>query len=357
MSRAALSWITLSCLGLYQVCFAFEFETCDKNNDYLEAKLKEAAPAQCIQNTLAFPEAPGSDSLQRPDSEISCIATSMSRFSKSGAGYAYKKCPSWKSIPQIADRPCLSANYVRYMYDRFKNASRCVFHGSTITSKETFPLFALESGFHLNVTSGSGCRGIGQLSNIAVQEMDALDLADAEKCEKPYTRASLYAHSECSGYEKNLTGQIPDHSKRLGECEVIAIPENPDANLFYSLRLYRMLKDDKANSVIEKNISGFNSLGISSAEIENLKIQLARAMYNGGYPSIQATFNAFMKTVSSRSLTKTPKGETLWSLYQNYIYRRYPAKGEARRREVRDYVSKIEKAKGQIEERTGGSCF
>jgi hypothetical protein len=254
------------------------------------------------------------------------------------------------------DRPCISENYVRYIYDRYKSVSRCVFKDSSISPKETFPLFALESGFHLNVTSGSGCRGIGQLSRIAVQEMDSVDLADLEKCKRPFSKCSLYSHTECEPFKKHLSGPIPDHSEKLGECEVIAIPENPDSNLLYSLRMYRMLKEEKATLTVEKNLPRLKALGLGAEEVEDLKTKLARIMYNGGYPSIQATFNAFIRSLPPKAL-KAPKGETLWNRYKTHIYNHYPAKGTARRQEVRDYVGKIEKAKSQIEESTGAACF
>ena len=337
--------------------FAFEFETCDPTNHYLETRLQEPAPSQCIQNTRIFPETPDPDALSQSDSEIACIGKAMSRFSKSGSGYAYKKCSSTKAIPAKVDRPCISENYVRYIYDRFKSVSRCVLKDSSIRLKETFPLFALESGFHLNVTSGSGCRGIGQLSRIAVQEMDDVDQADMEKCDLPFSKCSLFTHPECTPFEKHLTGPIPDHSEKLGECEVIAIPENPDSNLLYSLRLYRMLKDDKASTTIEKNLPRLKAMGLGPEEVEELKTRLAQAMYNGGYPSIQSTFNAFLRTLPPKAFAKGQKGEILWSRYKTHLYNHYPAKGAARRQEVRDSVNKIEKAKSQIEESTGAACF
>ncbi|NDG86209.1 MAG: hypothetical protein EBX52_14365, partial [Proteobacteria bacterium] len=317
---------------------AFDFKSCTQANGYLEEKLK-SLPGQCRDVHCDFPDAPGSDLLSRPEAEVSCIALAMSRFSEKGVGYAYKKCPSAKSVPSLVDRPCISRTYVETVLDRYKAVSSCVFQGSTITHRETFPLFALESGFHLNVTSGSGCRGLGQLSKIAVQEMDAVDTADLEVCEKPYSRSTLRDQPSCAGFEKQLSAPIPDHSKKLGECEVIALPENPDANLLYSLRLYRMLKDDKAASTIQKNQDHLKSLGLTESEIKTLHIRIARAMYNGGYPSIQATFNSFIKSLSAKSLKSATKGESLWNLYKAHIYNHYPAKGQARRKEVRDYVS------------------
>jgi hypothetical protein len=335
---------------------AFEFKPCTPANEYLEEGLKSHS-AQCHEIQTKLPDAPGLEALSRPESEIACIALAMSRFSEKGVGYAYKKCPSAKSVPSLVDRPCISRTYVETVLDRYKAVSSCVFQGSTITHRETFPLFALESGFHLNVTSGSGCRGLGQLSKIAVQEMDAVDTADLEICEKPYSKSTLRDQPSCAGFEKQLSAPIPDHSKKLGECEVIALPENPDANLLYSLRLYRMLKDDKAASPIQKNLARLKALGLTESEINTLHIRIARLMYNGGYPSIQATFNSFMRSVSAKSLSAASRGESLWNLYKAHIYNHYPAKGQARRKEVRDYVSKIESAKAQIEEKGGSECF
>jgi hypothetical protein len=351
-----VAWLHLFLLFLSSTGHAglYQYTGCNQSNDYLEGKLREPGPARCIQNSKALPAVPGYDLLSMDSHEMSCIAFAMYRFSERGVGYAYKNCSGVASVPvRMEHRPCISENYVRYMYERYKSVSRCALKGSTITQNETFPLFSLESGFHVNITSGSGCRGIGQLSKIAVQEMDALDRADEEKFQKPYTRGSLQSHAECAEFEKNITGPIPDHSKKLGECEVISLPENPELNLLYSLRLYRMLKDEKAYSTIQKNLAQLKSHGLTQTEIDALQIRLARIMYNGGYPAIQSTFNTFMKTLGNGSLA----GDALWNRYTDFIYSHYPATGEARRKEVRDYVGKIEKAKMQIEQKAERPCF
>ncbi|MBU6153206.1 MAG: hypothetical protein KGP28_02785 [Bdellovibrionales bacterium] len=281
----------------------------------------------------------------------------MSRFSEQGSGYSYKKCPSSKSEPSRVDRPCISKNYVGHILDRYKAVSSCVLHDSSISPKETFPLFAHESGFHLNVTSGSGCRGLGQLSRIAAHEMDQIDQSDLKKKGKPYSKSSLLEHSECAEFQKTLSAPIPDHSKKLGECEVIAIPDNPDSNLLYSLRLYRMLKDVKAHSLISAIKDRWPDLEWKETELSILQVRLAQVMYNGGYPSIGSNFQTFLATLKSSALGSDQKGETLWSGFKNYLYSHYPDKDPDRRKEVRDYVDRIEKTNAQIKESTGFECF
>jgi hypothetical protein len=339
---------------------AFPYETCTRQNGYLEAQLKSGPQQACILRQKTEPLSQSAQTLVdslRPKTEISCIATAMSRFSVGGAGYSYSQCGGIESSPVRRKRPCLSERYVRFIAGRVKEAASCVFRNSTVDPAEVLPLLARESGFHLNVVSGTGCRGIGQLSRIAVAEIDQIDRGKARKkaAKDPSSRESLLGNPECAPLQSELSKTPRNHKKSLPQCEVIAMPENPARNLLYSFRLYRLLKEKHADVLLEKNSAALS--GLSDAERKGLSTRLARTMYNGGYPSVEASFRAFLKSSKAKTALSSGdnKGQALWKGFEKHILAHYPY---GNRREVSEYARNVEGAAMDVNQKEGGrKCF
>lgn len=112
-------------------------------------------------------------------SDVACVAVAQKQFGLSGWGFT--ECRNGKAVPHATIRgklgnlntyePCRSLTNAKVVAQSFKNVAACL--GGD--PRELFKIFSKESGMILNSTSYTGARGIGQMTSIALLQVQNVD--------------------------------------------------------------------------------------------------------------------------------------------------------------------------------------
>jgi len=189
---------------------------------------------------------------------------------------AYNKIRSKKKYP------CVTNNMADVVSTEMYQAAQCL----NVDIKKYLPLIGHESYFLPNIQSHSGAVGIGQLTANSIQDVNQRSFKKVlQKKQKP-------------GCEYlNDIKHMPENKY----CARLTLPDNPRANIVYSMIYLNMLRNNYRGLTASKRISSLNVLrknkGIkpfTKKQKEKLTEELVQAMYNGGIQRSN-NFSVFMR--------------------------------------------------------------
>ncbi len=300
------------------------FETCNSSNNDLEPNFAKAfnSSMAAMKNEV---------NTQEFDTALKCIYGGM-QGTMGGTGGFYN-CPSPKSFLKEATRkkstrPCLSKSMVGSTASEIYLASKCFEQDI----KRVLPLLRHESRFIPNVRSVTGAGGVGQLTGVAIKEINRnLDRYIQRYSSKPgceYLKDVPEMH----------TGFI---------CSRMHIPTNPRQNVVFSIIYQRLLRDNRSlnpKKSVDRWLSRRSS-SISERDKVQVEEMLLRTSYNSGPGAVLTAFNTFAASPSYRNLP------TDQFLDQFYSYLRRNVRSEAA-----NYNGKVLKDLQVMEKNAGIKC-
>jgi hypothetical protein len=248
---------------------ALTFETCTPENSYLESSLipPSTSPAGDV---AAIPPV--------------CIAAA--HVSLAPTGY-YGYCPTSSGKPSRSHpRPCISPNYVGIVHEALVNVTSCLSYDSRLA----FATFNLESALHLVAVGRALDVGVGQLTKIAIDEVNMNALPAAK-------RAALRSDNpSCQEILPNMT----EHSSHIDErCGFMSVPENPTRNIVYSILLL------KRNLQIINNLWTRQKISLPAAiDQDLLKGNLVKLAYNAGPAGLVSSLKAYADQMGDRKFRR-----------------------------------------------------
>lgn len=310
---------------------AGDYERCSRQNGYFDPLL--STPDLRKIDGVCLPATghghPGSfahldrlcNYLQLPSE---CVLASMLRAAPKGNGdYRYARCTAdRKGLDRKAfQRPCLNEKYHFAAYSGFMNSMHCL----GLAPVELFPLINHESRFQLNIESGTGALGVGQLTGIAIDEVNTRR-----------TLEPLATLDQCARVKSALERPLASENS----CQRLLPPLNPARSFLYAGVTYQYGKA-RATDLVNRLLL-FERLPERWKKI--VAIDLARWMYNGGLEGITTVLMAFAK--------EHPEGLSDYSQFrqgfQNYLAQNYGRSLDSynptppkRRTEVAQYLNGI----------------
>lgn len=211
-------------------------------------------------------------------------------------------------------QPCVTEAYTQTVYNAFTDVANCF----NIPQREILPKIFNESGFHINAYGAGKDAGVGQLTAEAI---------DAALPKLPYyITEMLKSHKpscrRLSQYSSSFASVEPDLFNR---CNLIASPENPLRNLFYTAVFYReslryvsgitfragqdiVLRNDGQEYVLkgraDEELGGalerqqirekFERLGYKDVNLHRLKTMIVSLGYNSGVMTALNRLNDYL---------------------------------------------------------------
>jgi len=198
---------------------------CDKSRMFYENRIG----IYPVLNDLIKERTPASENFSRE-----CVISSMRQFQVPKLNFA--SCAhSEMGAPQTpGGKPCVTPALVNLTYNAYVDALECL----NLNPKHMMAKIDFESGFFLNSFGVNKESGVGQLTEVAVQEVNRhydSYLAEIEKAAS--TKPS------CANLIKNksLLSMAPAGPEQ--RCSLIGLPENPLRNVFYMALLSRINMD------------------------------------------------------------------------------------------------------------------
>lgn len=220
---------------------------------------------------------------------------------------------------KYASRPCVNQTYVKVLRLAFLEVNKCL----GIDLRLSFPLYVHESQLHLSRRSWTGALCSGQMTSIAVEDINRRGFAKYKarpSCAKVFTHFKLLK-----------TKIVKDHYRMLDSAKC-GITSNPYTCFMYSLLFYQSnlnrmqkLKSEFALSSIFKSPEKvLESVGIWS--------------YNGGYGVIRI----LKLYLDAHKLDKNISFLDFWKDFKiNWIAKYYKWGGPTRVREVQNFAEKV----------------
>jgi hypothetical protein len=295
---------------------------------------RDFSPIQDLLNSLAF-----KNPVKATPLDLACVAVAQKHFGSSGWGFI--GCSKGKAYPfqnrgsKTTSRvPCRTNANISLVAHTFKSVSQCL----GVNSREAFKVFSKESGMMLNSRSFTGARGIGQLTQIAMQHVQDVDQG------RPWgaTKASLELSKRHSANIVGNGSQLPkpecdplhqfersflSKDELANPCSILQLPEGAFRSMLYSMKLYSYYKAEI--EAIAQSVGAEKFLGKDYREI----IQAATAYsYSAAGPGhTRPTFKALLLAAK-----KNYKGKTAFlnQLKANLVRRAPRVAGE-----IRTYVS------------------
>lgn len=218
-------------------------------------------------------------SLLNPTAEIkqylnpNCVAMYMELLPPS---HFTQSCSGSPAMPRPIARSCIEDNYVKLVTNSFNVASTCL---SSWVSPEAIQLagklFPHESGFHINAKSGINGTGVGQLVNIAIDDVNQNALGNIRTA---LNRAG--APEQCGRISSEMFQQARPLESGMGnECDRMSVEKrNPLLNMMYSMSLIQIMHN-RMESTWRAHASSMN---LSPADFKQVKEQVMTWAYNLG---------------------------------------------------------------------------
>lgn len=280
----------------------------------------------------------------------------------------------FKTVP----KPCVSKNYVESTAILLRTVSAC----SGIDARELFSTWQHESGLHMNMVSGTGAIGSGQVTSGAIDYMQRLEQyneafedgvfpKEVKEIHRHVVRnftAALKYDPKCT----NLSSLADYYPKDISKgCDLLSQPVLPAANYIIATKNYLA-----GRKTFEYMLDEMKVVYFGEARNELIKT-LSQYAYNGGISGILAPFQTFYSLKSYYSIRLRKKMvpqqlsvEDFLSEFSSYLKQHYGSKktSQNRRNEVATYVSdydlKDENQKHgikdmlqKIDRKLGVSCF
>lgn len=198
---------------------------CDKSRMFYENRIG----IYPVLNDLVKERAPASENFARE-----CVISSMRDFQVPKLNFA--SCAhSEMGAPQTpGGKPCVTPALVNLTYNAYVDATECL----NLNPKHMMAKIDFESGFFLNSFGVNKESGVGQLTEVAVQEVNRhydFYLSEIEK--------AAATKPSCANLIKNksLLSKAPTGPEE--RCSLIGLPENPLRNIFYMALLHRINVD------------------------------------------------------------------------------------------------------------------
>lgn len=178
---------------------------------------------------------------------MKCITHIMNKFGVSPINYAV--CAKASGMPRVpGGKPCVSEKLVAATYNSFIDVTECL----NLNPKDLLPKIYNESGFFLNTYGSGKDAGIGQLTGVAIEEVNKyytryLDEMEMAAANKPAC-ARVMAH-------KAMLAKVPHTVAQ--RCSLIGIPENPLKNIVYLSILNRISMDYLSGVVYKAGLDYF----------------------------------------------------------------------------------------------------
>ncbi|MBC7420011.1 MAG: hypothetical protein H7328_04720 [Bdellovibrio sp.] len=273
--------------------------------------------------------------IQLPEKEdadlpMKCITHIMNSVTLPKANYALCAKASGGGRRGIA-KSCVTQNMVSLTYNAYTDVTDCL----NLNPKDLLPKISNESGFALNAYGTKGDGGIGQLTGIAIAEVNKVYDNYLTQIQK--AAATKPSCARIMQDKSVLTKASAEPSQR---CSLMAVPENPLKNVLYMAILNRMnmdrmsgisflagkdyLSKDGEWKLIKNNSSDsfegvfkkyqfkakLEKLGIKNANLHFYKDVLTFAGYNMGTPTSIRLFDEYLsKRLGLRKITKSEKAE------------------------------------------------
>jgi len=186
-------------------------------------------------------------------------------------------------------KPCISKAIVNVTYNSFVDVTSCL----EINPKNLIPKLSNESGMLIN-TLGSGLdAGIGQLTGVAIEEVNKhydnfMREIELRSVKKPACARILKY--------KYLLDKVSEEP--LKRCGLIAVPENPLKNILYMAMLNKINTNTIWRRFENNDIeSKLVKLGLVGANVKALVEAISLASYNSGPAT---AFNALNEYLNKR---------------------------------------------------------
>lgn len=325
------------------------FQTCNsENKNYFQKNLLSLHPTFTKRNEQDW----------KRKIPIQCIQVAMEQFSGS-----YATCADGKLESKGVRRPCLSEEYVNFVYNAYHDVKDCF----SLDPKRSFLQIFVESGFHINAYNRSGKdAGIGQFTKAGI------DRVGHSLVNRVYQVISESSNPSCERIASLMGSLAPDSSAVKNRCSVLTIPENPYRSLV--MHYLHTLKDQQ---VLKDEIQKIDPEFVDLIDIE-IAGQLSFLPYNRG---IDLTMDLLKEYFELRKKAGQTVTRDDLNLMQNLSDARRIMKEEPRKRQIlekamdegllkkmsfaeflvikkQDYMSMISEARDYMNTRIGeGWCF
>ncbi len=259
---------------------AVDFEDpliCDSKRQFYELKLI----TNPIARQLSVPR-------KNNENEFSnhCVAFSMNQFDVPKLNYA--SCDNPNSKPVVSgSKPCVSQNLVNLTYNIYSDVTSCL----EIDPKFLMPKIEFESGFFLNATGRAREEGLGQLTQIDLNEVNSQWSRFIEILEK-----KSETNASCARIRNYKDFLVPVTNLENSPCALVALPDNPLRNTWY-LGVYHVILNEQIEDHFNKlNISEkLQKLGIESKHLPKIKKIISLLAHNTGSTNAVNIFNTYLE--------------------------------------------------------------
>lgn len=354
-------------------------EQCSAQNNYLEKQIEDlTSKNNFFQQIVAQYES------QHHDRTISlrCVQTMLQ--SKLGASHpSFQNGCRGSSNGQA--RPCLSTNYVRLITSSLDISMKCLRsyinpsgHLQDEDLRAILGMFYQESGLHINAMSPRGAGGVGQMTSVAI--------ADMNRNEIPNTRQFLRSQGGlCAQLSEVALGQNMSSNNR---CERISIAAgNPMKNIVYSLAYFKSSRSQLSQRFFtrssrtgqtdftrlfgpapcnESDSACSNSQAMKSRQElqEDLLSRISIWAHNTGLGGMTVPYEALARRWITQGRALVPgSGKNSVANFLQELSRAMVTNGHSanrgRTRETSNYYPNVQKHLSQIEANVGegGSCI
>ena len=295
---------------------ALAYELCTPQNDYLESALPRF---QNQNRTTHFP--------------IACVETA--HLTLASTGY-YGYCPTDAGQPgRTHPRPCISENYVGSVYTALVDIAECL----DFDPRWAFAVFNLESALHLNAVGASTDIGIGQLTTVAIKEVNLNALPKARRM------ASASSKDSCKRLLPLLYDGEPDLDRR---CSFISVPSNPTHNLSFGVLLLKRNRE-----LLDSYFTRWGMVLPPGVGERRVKTLLSMLGYNAGIGGVAATVRAYLDVMTGVPLTDAHfnfenRGP---ASFATFVQKNFPSRDEPARNRISKYIGYILKSMRNVESR------
>lgn len=220
---------------------------------------------------------------------------------------------------RYASRPCVNKKYVSVMHGAFLEVNKCL----GLDARLTFPLYMHESQLHVSRRSWTGALCSGQMTSIAVEDVNRGSLASYKNnpdCKK------VFKHF------KALKTQVVKGRYRMTNSARCGITSNPYSCFMYSLLVYK-----KNFNRMQKLREQFD-LNTIFIEPEKVLESVGVWSYNGGYGVIRILKLYLQEHSSDQKISFV----MFWKDFKNnWISKYYKWGGASRIKEVQGFAEKV----------------
>lgn len=232
---------------------------------------------------------------QPPLIKKECIEASLKRQNSTHAVSCDKG--KLKEIGSANDNgPCISSDMAEFIWWSTNKAIQCLSPAEMpLDSRIIFKKFNNETGFHY-FQAGNGGVGLGQLTSIAVEEMNNNGSSVLDE-------VRVSTKESCQPFKALLNDK--QMSSPINWCEHVNLGENFGRHLMYSIGLFRHMRDYEKygarSSLSKKKITNPEIANYLTLAMYGPKGLGARELLNDGRISEKTSFQAFQAKIRRHS--------------------------------------------------------